>query len=146
MPRRTGKENSKPRERSKPAQAEAVLHAGAAQQRGTARAAAVAVEASVPFLEVPRDADWRFARSFAPEGQEAEARDFLATYGFVVFRDVLTAAETRNICDLSERRGEYVRLTQDPWGEDWAELAFSRCERRILTTFPLASSFTRIQA
>ena len=60
-----------------------------------ASSSTVAVEASVPFLEVPRDdEDWRFAQSFAPVGQEAEARRFYEEYGFAVFRDVLTAEET----------------------------------------------------
>ena len=68
---------------------------GAIQERGGSRSAAVAIEATVPYLDIPRDnEDWRFARSFAPVGEEADARAFLAEYGFCVFRDVLTATET----------------------------------------------------
>ena len=51
------------------------------------------IEANVPYLEVPRDEeDWRFAHSFAPVGEEEEARRFFDQYGFVVFRGVLLAA------------------------------------------------------
>jgi hypothetical protein len=71
-------------------------NAGAVQPRGQARAAAVAVEHDLPFLAVPRDEDdWRFAQSFAPRGGDTNAaRSFFAEHGFVVFRDVLTTAET----------------------------------------------------
>eukprot|EP00966_Prymnesium_polylepis_P297657 6877316-Prymnesium_polylepis.1 len=51
--------------------------AGAIQERGCDRSASVAIEATIPFLPIPRDDDdWRFARSFAPVGQEVAARAF----------------------------------------------------------------------
>ena len=91
MPRGKGKENNK----LSKAKSTADPHAGAIQSRGSARSAAAAIEASVPFLEVPRDdEDWRFAKSFAPIGEEDEARAHLAQYGFAVFGDVLTQEET----------------------------------------------------
>ena len=88
MPRGQGKENHKSKSKD-------ILKAGAIQQRGGARSSAVSVEATIPFHEVPRDDDdWQYARSFRPEGDEADARAFLAEYGFCVFRDVLNPAET----------------------------------------------------
>ena len=71
-----------------------------AGHEGAVPAAALAVEASVPYLEVPREEeDWRYTQSFAPDGANvAEARAFFEQYGFCVFRDVLTPDETAASC------------------------------------------------
>ena len=88
MPKRAGKENK--------VKVTANPHASALQPRGGARSAAVAVEARVPFVPVPRDEnDWRYAQSFEPEGEELAARTFLAEHGYVVFRNVLAPSEAR---------------------------------------------------
>ena len=88
---RKGKENSNKSRHASAATANP--HAGAIQQRGCARSAAVAIEATLQYLEVPRDEeDWRFVQSF--QVGDAAATEFFNTYGFVCYRDVLTQAET----------------------------------------------------
>lgn len=100
---------------SKDSKARANLHAGAIQQRGTARAAAVAVESALPYLELPRDdEDWRFVQSFKVH-DAAAAREFFDVYGFVVYRDVLTPEES------AASRGEilsYIERTREGFSAD----------------------------
>lgn len=71
MPSAKSKSKSTATELTDKENADVTPRAGAIQLRGGTRAAANAVESTVPFLEIPRDEeDWRFASSFAPVGQE----------------------------------------------------------------------------
>lgn len=127
MPRgrgKSGKEN-----KAKGLLSKVDAHTGAVQQSGVARSAAIAVETSVPFLDVPReDEDWRFARSFLPVGEEDLARAHLAEYGFAIFRDVISAAETaasrQEILSYAERVSEGFDVNDEStWGH-WRSQQF----------------------
>lgn len=89
---------------------------------------ALSVEAAVPYLEVPRDDEYRFAQSYAPVGEEVAARAFFEEYGFCVFRDVLTPQETEatrhEILRYIERQAAGFDPTDDStWGE-WKSKQF----------------------
>ena len=113
----------KPRDKENKGSSSVQVTAGAVQHwRGQSRA--VAVEASVPFLDVPRDEeDWRFTQSFAWQDEEAQARASMEEYGFVVFRDVLSRQETQRsrheICDYVGSKSEGFDPADESTWDAW---------------------------